>query len=51
MDYCEIKSNRLVRKAILEAAYKANETHVGSALSCAEIMESSLFSSRQSDKR
>lgn len=43
MDYCEIKSNRLVRKAILEAAYKANETHVGSALSCAEIMEALYF--------
>lgn len=43
MDYQAIKSKRLVRKAIIKAAYKAGETHVGSALSCAEIMEALYF--------
>ena len=43
MDYREIKSKHLVKKAILNAAYKATETHVGSALSCADIMEALYF--------
>ena len=43
MDYQTIKSKRLVKKAIIKAAYKAGETHVGSALSCAEIMEALYF--------
>ena len=43
MDYREIKSRHLVKKAILNAAYKATETHVGSALSCADIMEALYF--------
>ncbi len=50
MNYNIIKSKHLVRKAILTAAYKAVETHVGSALSCAEIMEALYFKVAKIDK-
>ena len=43
LNYQEIKTKHLVRKAILEAAYKSTETHIGSALSSAEIMEAIYF--------
>lgn len=42
-EYAEIRNNHLVKKAILNAAYKSTETHVGSALSCAEILEAIYF--------
>ncbi len=50
MEYQEIKEKKLVNKAILDAAYKATETHVGSALSCAEIMEAIYFQIANIDK-
>lgn len=43
IEYQEIKKKHLVKKSILNAAYKSTETHVGSALSCAEIMEAIYF--------
>lgn len=43
IEYQEIKNKHLIKKSILNAAYKSTETHVGSALSCAEIMEAIYF--------
>ena len=42
-DYITIHNKKLVRKNIIEAGYKAKETHFGSALSIAEIMEALYF--------
>ena len=43
LDYSAIHRKKLVRKCIIEAAYKAKEDHFGSALSIAEIMEALYF--------
>ena len=43
LDYNVIHNKKLVRKCIIEAAYKAKEDHFGSALSIAEIMEALYF--------
>lgn len=43
IDYDTIHNKKLVRKNIIEAGYKAKETHFGSALSIAEIMEALYF--------
>ena len=43
IDYSKIHNKKLIRKNIIEAGYKAKETHMGSALSIAEIMEALYF--------